>query len=151
MRLGILLSVLTFALLTFGTPTPAQRNQTDLDNITPDDTSREVALPGLYICSEPNWRGECSWSIPEGVKHPDGDNTCQTTPYSGSQIVSFGPDRGVSCRMYGKGGCQGGSYFIWYPGFYSLPQTVPDGSLPMHNYFKSFECRLKGGWGEPDN
>lgn len=54
---------------------------------------------GIYICSKPNWGGDCSWIL--GSLHD-----CHGLPYPESHWVSFGPDIGLICDLFYDDACK---------------------------------------------
>ena len=53
---------------------------------------------GLYTCSAPNYHGTCDW-IPVIAKDESGA-PCLPFPFPESSSISFGPDKGVMCKVY---------------------------------------------------
>ncbi len=65
---------------------------------------------GLYTCAAAHWQGFCSW-LP--VTDRDELNApCYPLPFPDQSSISFGPDRGVMCKVYLDLGCARGSLGI---------------------------------------
>ena len=67
----------------------------------PQDKTRTVEPRGdhiLYICSEPKYHGTCEW-VPITAKD-ELHALCLPLPYPRSSSISFGPDEGVTCKVY---------------------------------------------------
>lgn len=80
-------------------------------------------LPGaVYICDEPNFRGNCQWSEPT--------TRCAQQGPDGKGVESLGPDPGGFCTLYEKFDCTGNQIqTLRFPGAQS--------NLPT---FGSFRC-----------
>lgn len=65
----------------------------------PAAVSRRGLPGGLYLCSEPDWRGSCKWY------HPDKTAKCITL--TGPEAHTFGPDSGGYCRIFTGPKCEG--------------------------------------------
>lgn len=62
-------------------------------NATDLETRKEL---GVYICSEANWKGKCSWQVAGG-------GACHRYAYT--QASSFGPDAGLRCTIFQGDAC----------------------------------------------
>ncbi|KAK4544748.1 hypothetical protein LTR36_003997 [Oleoguttula mirabilis] len=75
---------------------------------------------GCYICSEPNWAGDCGYVVPEIT-------TCYGMWDWDFSAASFGPDQGATCYIFDTANCvaaQGPWISVDYPG---LPDVQLDG------------------------
>ena len=57
------------------------------------------ATDGVWVCSKPDWAGECNWT-----KASNSDTLCFGLPEH-SQSVSFGPDPDVTCTVFTNENC----------------------------------------------
>ncbi|KAF1812904.1 hypothetical protein P152DRAFT_330375 [Eremomyces bilateralis CBS 781.70] len=98
------------------------------------DELSERDVPGLYVCSEENFKGYCGY-----IAHT-ANTGCQSFPDptpSWPSIKSIGPDRGQTCRVFQNTGCTGlavrnpsGISEIQYPGLASFSTPKLSASDP---------------------
>jgi len=86
-------------------------------------------LPGaVYICTGPNFWGNCAWQGPS--------NSCRIIGTGAMAPESVGPDPGGFCQLYSNSGCSGNPVrSLRFPG--------AAGGLP---HFQSIKCFIDGGF-----
>ncbi|ETN40467.1 uncharacterized protein HMPREF1541_04744 [Cyphellophora europaea CBS 101466] len=107
-------------------------------------TRDEPPWPGVFSCQQRNFRKPCTWE-PTGGK---GALDCHRIKYGASTYdpdSSFGPDKGVTCKMYGGSNCESTTpiLVVEYPGGNLLDLGRNANSFPKDSVegFFSYRCR----------
>jgi len=111
-----LLSMLTLPLLTFSAPQGVQ-----------------VRLIGAYYCTGPNWTGGCAWT--EAV-----DGNCVNIENPSGTSFSFGPDKGLVCKLFTEVNCEMGGTVVGgiaYPGWPDVTAVTQNEGLSIA---RSWRC-----------
>lgn len=109
----------------------------------------EPPWPGWLECKQGEFKKPCTWT-PSGGR---GAKDCHKMIYTEGQKHpggSFGPDKGVTCRLYDSSDCaQGGRPLnVVYPGGDLLKLGRDAGSFIGIEGFWSYRCR---SWKQKDN
>lgn len=114
------------------------------------------AGPGVYMCQRTDFKGPCAW-FPVAQ---DGALTCRRIDYTqGARFpdISFGPDKGTTCKVYGGTNCEpiepilmidnpGGNILKMGYDNGKFP-TSEDGKADIYPGFYSYRCR---GWNQKE-
>ncbi|KAK5123799.1 hypothetical protein LTR85_002435 [Meristemomyces frigidus] len=88
----------------------------------------ERGIPGgCYICSEPNWGGECDYVYPQ-------IGTCYSMKDWSFDAESYGPDEDATCYIFNSYDCtttDGGSIPVHYPGLTDVVVDVQANGYPF--------------------
>ncbi|KAF2175911.1 hypothetical protein K469DRAFT_609120 [Zopfia rhizophila CBS 207.26] len=81
---------------------------------------------GVYICTQPNWNGDCTWRPPS--------DDCYLSGLLDLAPGSIGPDPGGYCHLYDESTCKGAvKQTLKFPG---MSRWVPIfGSMKCRQFF----------------
>jgi hypothetical protein len=137
MYLNTILRFATLPAVVFSTPADPALSQSD--GVSYDDVAKSSAADpkpwgfGLFICPEPHWGGECIYGEPYTVNHPNSIADCVLLPFTDHDLISLGPDGGITCWLYSDWECTDHELKMEYPGFDSLA-TVGHGQMGYQSY-----------------
>ena len=111
---------------------------------TTANTLATRSTPGVYICTEPNWGGTCTYhpSVPYAV--------CQSSVGPGAIPVgydySFGPDKGLTCGFIEDTKCEGGDDLVTnafeYPGLVNVGEFLRENGWTSTDGPGSWVCSV---------
>jgi hypothetical protein len=108
---------------------------------------REALRNGIYICDNRDWTGNCMLFDPKpglvGTTSP-----CWTIPWAHAEVISFGPDEGLVCRLSTADAdhCGDATWVgIEYPGHAAVAGPKYKGEGPSYKSFICFQRLTRSG------
>ena len=108
-----------------------------------DHLAKRTSVAGVYYCDQPDWKGNCGWSVASGGRCHNRDRI---------NYGSFGPDHGLTCKMWPHADCKcywandycdkpNGPSTISYPGLSSWTQFQNQYiDIGEWNTWQSYSC-----------
>ncbi|KAI1615139.1 hypothetical protein EDD37DRAFT_391649 [Exophiala viscosa] len=110
------------------TAAPEHSSAVHANSIEVEEIQKRSPPAGVYVCSGPNWTGECAW-------HSISEMTCANFPWTSD--ISFGPPNGWQCKFYYSEGCTG----QMTPGKLTFPGTTNFAYHFGNEVPKNYKCR----------